>query len=773
MDSLPTYTYTARSANEERGTVTIAGGTEHSETHDDESVTHYYEAESSSDKLNAGVITATPAGHQNPELQPGQDGYGQNKWEFDHWTQDGIPLDRDQYPATIDINTLPIPFNGSNLVAYFKQNKNYVVPDSEKTPSSIEDLDGWLNDLTTNHVPLDEAATTKTAEVYDYENRIYRVDIASKSNFKTFNGNVDMAFCMDVSNSMYFPSKLVDYTSLPIYQINDNEGNKSWLDQSRNWNNPYYLIADDSNTATVFKVYFQYGNWKAQDASRETEEDKSFIIGDPFETTWTSSVTDKTHPFNVGDDDYTAYTIYNAGDNGRNRFYYLNQAFSGATTDLTIIKNTLAVAGDDSPEVNVAYNTFNKNLGRQRSDFVLVHPIQGIDLSNSSGGGTRPDQAFIDAQTFNWTGDDRYVILITDGTPQGKRDGENDNDFTRISNEVKQEAQFLKDYGGVKFITIGLSMDKVPHGKKLLYDLADNDKDGNKMFFMAESASDLPNILRQVVKTIMDDAIVIADVTDTVGEAFYPVDKNSGMPLQPGDMIDIEGRITSDPTQAAGIVQEDDCTIKWTDQAIDSSIGWHGTVYVKAREDLLGGNAVKTNGDAGIVAEKYIMRDKEYSFDDSLLGDKLKSLEIDFPSPRANVNELSFPKASTEWTVYLGTEVDPKEQLKQLYENILVTEVINEDGSLHYPLEPNSILDNRTDVEQGTARTFPISPLILDLIKEDETLSAKYVQDGELNWDAFLTDIQNSNGVTVPYHVYGVEGDDSTTGRRCGTHDCI
>lgn len=750
MDSLPTYSYTVRSAHEDRGTVAVSGGTAKTETLADESVIHYYEAESNSDKMNAGTITATAVNHQ--------DGNGDNKWVFDHWTQDGIALDRDDYPATIDASTLPIPFNGSNLVAYFKQNSAYDVPDNEKDPTSVEDMEGWLNDLTTNHVPLDEEATTKTAEVYDYENRIYRVDIESKSNFKTFKGDVDMAFCMDVSNSMYFPSKLDVHTTLPIYQINDSWQNKQWLDTNRGWSNPYYLIADESNTATVFKIYYQDGNWKAQDASRETETDKSFIIGQYFETNWAGG---STHPFNAGDNDDSTYTIYNAGDNGRNRFYYLNEALKSATTDLTIIKNTLEVAGDESPDVRVAYNTFNKELGNQRQDFQTVYPITGIDLSNSHGGGTRPDQAFINAQAFNWQGDDKYVILITDGAPQGGRDDGVGSDFNAISAYVRQQAQILKDYGGIKLITIGLSMDKVPHGKKLLYDLADTDKDGEKMFFMAESASDLPNILRQVTKTIMDDAIVLADVTDTVGEAFYPVDKNTGLQLNPGDMIDIEGRLTTDPEQAAGVIQEDGMTIKWMNQAIDAAIGWHGTIYVKAKEDLLGGNGLKTNGDAGIEAQKYRMGDKEYTFDDSLLGDKLKSLEIEFNSPRVNVNELSFPSESTEWTVYLGTEVDPNAQLKQMYEDILVTEVVNKDGSLSYPLQANSISDNRKVDESGTAQTFQLAGLVLELIKEDTTLSARYIKNDELDWDAFLKDIQQSDGITVPYHPYGIEGDDS------------
>ena len=784
MDNLPTYDYTVRSADEARGSVTVSGGTQRTETQDGKTV-HYYDASSTRDKKNAGTISAVPVDHR--------DGNGQNKWEFDHWEQNGVPLDRDQYPATIAANTLPISFNGSSLVAYFRQNSQYTVPNNEKEPSTFEDMTNWFNDLTTRHIPLDEAETKKTAEVYDYENRIYRVDISSKANFETFDGNVDMAFCLDVSNSMKFPSKLVQTTTnynnhtnpIPIYQIN-NQGryqdrwgnwhqydNRNWLDQSRGYSNPYYLIADPDGTATVFKIYYKEGEWRAIDASRENDNDstKWFKIGNSFETNWTSGVTDKTHPFESGDDNNSTYIIYDAGDSGRNRFYYLNQSLLGATTDLQTIKNTLAVAGSQSPQVRVAYNTFHKDLGNQRQNFQVVNPLT-IDFTYSAGGGTRPDQAFIDAKNnFSWLGNDRYVILITDGAPQGIRTGESNNTtISQIISKVREEAQNLKDAQHVKFITIGLSMENVTEGKRLLYDLADEDKDGNKMFYMAESASDLPNILRQVTKTIMDKAIVYADVTDTVGEAFYPVDKATGLQLMPNDMIDIEGCKTSDSSQAAGIIQADGVTIKWLNQAIDPTNGWHGAIYVKAKEDLLGGNAVRTNDNAKITAEKYRMGDTEYTFNDSLLGDKLKSLEIDFPSsPRVNVNELNFSNIDTEWTVYLGAEVDPKEQLKRMYESVQVEKVVNEDDSLHYSISPNSISDDRDETDtSGIPAAFSLASTILEIIKNEGVVEnseivsgSKYLDGDKLNWDAFLADLLDG-GVTVPYHPYGIEGADSS-----------
>lgn len=767
MNSLPTYDYIVYSADEVRGTVTVQGGTEQPVMDGGRVVAHYYDATSTGDKKNGGTITATPVSHMNQ---------GQNKWLFDHWELDGLPLDRDQYPATIQANALPIPHNGSKLVAYFGQNPAYVVPASEKEPSSIADMSGWLNELQNRNIPLDGSATKKTAEVYDYQNRIYRVDIASKANFETFSGNLDMAFCLDVSNSMYFPSKLVEADTnhnnpLPIYQINNsgwNWNNKGWLDQSRNWDNPYYLIADASGTATVFKIYYQNGNWKAQDASRTTESDKSFVIGTDFETTWTKGANTKNHPFGFNDTDNTTYTIYDAGDNGNDRFHYLNQSLSGSSTDLNTIANLLKVAGDASPGVNIAYNTFNKNLGTQARDFLPASSGLTIDLSYSSGGGTRPDQAFNDAQGFSWSANytldgsgnlattDRYVILVTDGAPQGVRSGEAQGTTNaQIESWVRTAAQNLKNNSHVKMITVGLSMENVTAGKNLLYDLADFDSNGNKMFYLAESGSDLGNIFRQITKVLMEDAVVLGDVTDKVSEGFYLVDKATGLPLKAWDTIDIDGNLTTDTTKIAGIVQADGKTVKWTNQAIDAEAGWHGTVYVKAQEELLGGNGMNTNGgEASIVATKYRVGGVDTPFDTSLARDTL-NLTAELPTPKVNVNELTFFSSETEWTVYLGEEVDPKQQLKSLYDGLLVEEVVNTDDSLHYTIGPNTI-EERWGAATGTAQTFSLPGLIEKLIRQDSSLAERYFNGSELKWDVFLEDMMSEGGINLPYHEFGL-----------------
>ena len=787
-DSLPQYMLTVSSNDPEMGVVWCYNPTS-SET--DDQIPIDYDFYLDGHKVNEWykqfeVMSDSGATrHIDQELYAlpwGEQGKnGTYRYKFDHWELNGESLDPDDYPWRIEANTLPVPYNGSNLVAHFVYDDTFEAYDSQKTDSYVEDMSNWLSDFTARRVPLDETATSKTAEVYDYENRIYRVDLTTKSNLRTFNGNLDLGFSLDVSNSMKFPADLQPYSNLNNVDIRAVNGGfqegynyHSTINLPYNngkQNGTYYLISDAKNRSTVFRIQWRNNQWEWKDASADDSKYKKIDS-----TTKFHAVSDGNY-----DNNYT-YQLYYANPDStgviRDRFYYLNQSINSITDDLVNIKNTLNVAGASSPKVKVGYNTFNgyvqkgqyeggswqKNDRRTLTDVSPITPA----FENVAGGGTRPDRAIEDAKSLGWTGNTRYLILITDGAPQGGGGGTNPDETAAIRQEVRDKADEIRASTGqnVKIITIGLSMKDVEQGRILLYDIADYaPNNGPKMFYLAEKTQDLTNILRQILDLILEDATVVGDITDTVNEAFYLVDKATGLPLEPNDTIDIDGNKTSDPAKVAGTVQPDGKTVKWDDQIIDSKNGWHGVAYVKAKEDLIGANAAKTNdtnNPVEFLAEKYYTSKdptrKTFSTNET---NKLKTRVLYEESPRVNVNELSFPDTSTEWTVYLGTQVDPKKQLQRLYEEILVEEVVNDNGSLHYPLSENNISDERDNDIVGTAQTFKLAPVILELIKADSTLNAKYIKNNELNWDAFLTDILAEDGIAVPYHLYGIEGEDS------------
>ena len=707
MDTLPSYDYSVSThklygydySQGPRGSVSVQGILADTVTetnpNDDNDTTVYsfdvYNCTSTAEKKNGAVITADCV--RKTSTVSGAD-RRDNKWLFDHWELNGVELPESVYsvvekdyknrPLKVQINTdsLDIPFNGSNLVAFFRQNPDYKVPDSEKQPTSFEDMTEWFNRLTDpdREIPFDGSATDKTAEVYDYENRIYRVDIKTKADYETFSGDIDIGFSLDVSNSMKFPASLKYATyggntldEFSIYSLNDNT---SSLDTNRRFNNPYYIIADKNQTSTVLKLYYEPNNfrvyndnqwknynsgWYVQDAAFEehafsgTNPRFNRIGKTKFKPSWTS---ESYYWLNSGDSSSTTYPIYDHGDeNSYDRFHYLKECFTGASGDLETIMETLRIAGDESPDVFMAYNTFCKTKKSTSTGTMNASDLKPgetnaffeaeettVEFKNDADGGTRPDLAFADALKWNWRSPNKYLILITDGAPQGGDNTSYDGTTTGSNNSDRVDwadaaAADLKkgkdgvvgfntatgDNDDIKIISIGLGMKEVEEGRKLLYRIADIDpKSGDRMFYLVDDAADLRNVLRQIIRTLMEEASVNTDITDTVGEAFYLVDKNTGLPLSKGDMLDINGNITTDPDEAAGIVQEDGRTVKWIDQSVDGSNGWHGTIYVKAKEDLIGGNAVKTNEEARIEADSYTVSGITYDFVENQYDHRLK-----------------------------------------------------------------------------------------------------------------------------------------------------
>ena len=135
-------------------------------------------------------------------------------------------------------------------------------------------------------------------------------------------------------------------------------------------------------------------------------------------------------------------------------------------------------------------------------------------------------------------------------------------------------------------------------------------------------------------------------------------------------------------------------------------------------------------------------------------------------TPLVNVNELLVDYNSTEWTVYLGTSVDPREELKKLYENVKVMEVVKKgqaededhDGlpeigktdsdNLWYPLEPDSFSDDRESQGSGEREFYYLKDLIRNLTGEND-----------LDWDSLI----DGDVITIPYHVYGINDNSSIT----------
>ena len=695
-----------------------------------------------------------------------------SRYMFDYWDLNGKPINNG---ATIPAGTLSIPYQGSKLTAHFKKDPNWQASDEEKEgrPIDKESFQKWLKELKERNIPLDNDGTTKTAELYDYENRIYRVDLTAKSNLSMFNGDIDLGFIIDVSGSMQFPSKLIPIAgkeSVNVLHLNDNTTTKNSLDKSKE----YYVIVDRTNRADVLRLKYCDGNNPAYPShtgwptgnpnSSNTQWLKGWgVVGLGYKT---EAERNAAYRYLYSDNalftgDNGPFQLYDAGDSGLKRQYYLENSIAGTISELNSILNSLAYANDsnEAADVKVAYNTFCATVGDKNHRFTPVS--NGLSITYDYQGGTSTWLALDDARNFEW--DDsatKVAVLITDGAPQ-----ESGTDGPTLDARVKTAADALKGEG-VKLITVGLSMGDVKRGSRLLYDIATKDSDGDPYFYKAESGDELQYALYEVIQKVMADAIVVGNVTDTVNEAFYPVDKKTGTPLEVGNVIDLNGVKIADKERDLTTTQKkagygvigkegDNYNVTWNGQNFTWE-GWHGTIYEKAKEDFLGGNAVRTNDPnhpAKIVPEGYKIKpeDSTITFKSKIKTEGTKTLE----TPRVNVNELDLTENKTEWTVYKGTKVEPKIQLEEFYDRILVKEVVtaaadvNRDSfpdrmtgtSMYYPLEESNS-DDRERSGSGEQLTFKLKDLLKKLNDGKEITVDNLIEAGD-------------EGITLNYNLYG------------------
>ena len=776
-----------------------------------------------------------------------------NTYAFDHWELNGQALSPTEYPAVLEADKLPIPYFGSELKPVFKrvQTQHYTNYPPLDNPDP-QDIAQWIGDVLSAN-PL--GGVDKTAEVYDYENRIYRVDLKANSGFQAVASDLALAFMTDISNSMLFPEA--------VYEVKDGNGNNLTMvsrdhtkdrsigaqidDKVRaglmSTDNVYITIGDIAQSSTQYAIFYAGGgSWEQQDDGSWMEG--QLINGSFFEkgwwgldasyyAKWRAGVITyeaiksgkrwkqlKSSYFfannEKGKDDYV-YTIYEPNSNwfdslansdslyggawGSNRLYYLIQSvqlaldqiqrvesryrmgavfagletFAGSTStdNETILKETLGTPNDadwnyrSQDFVQIGGATNYQGGSYEDNKDAIINKLNNITTHD----GTAQDIATQRLKNIlHWDVAERgnstkkYVIMITDGAPNRQKVGNDGKPVRKPVQEIIDAINAEKNTGGsldgVTLITIGLGINDVPGGQQLLHEVASPNSEGNPLYYSARDGVDLMYILMDIVRSLMEEAAVSGDVVDEVDDAFYPVNKSTGLPLKLNDQgkayISLAGdELSRKPSSGPyGVVSYDSnsgkYTVKWENQDFQPEAlgGWHGTLYLKVKEDFLGGNTISTNGDASMTPKTYHRIDGQ--------GNKLGT-DIEIPNdgrrdpvpletPHVNVDELALTENSTEWTVIVDTGVSPRKELQALYSAILVEEVVDKtkdmshvinDGHTSYTIVPNSDADNTTTV--NGRETFPLT-----------TISGMGVED--IDWDKL---IQEGKLEDIEYNKYG------------------
>lgn len=648
----------------------------------------------------------------------------------------------------------------ARLNSEIPQGRGYNLTPAAET--DLGDLTAWKDKVENSKIIVD-----KTASVADYDNRIYQIDLKALSDITIIANKVDLELIVDTSRSMYFPANLSPlsgyfFTSIMGSDSHSLEKQLSWLDK----NQIYYFIGNGEQ-ATVYALYYAASGtnlndytgdqcWKFVDASYMNPPDAGSM-----------NQSDRLNRLVGARIDDLAYNICNQNrDGGGCRLY----TASSSITRLAYLKEAVRIASEIVYAVNkdnriglVTFNSSAKNQGffdySNRNS--LYSKINNISLA----GGTRQDLGLETGKSqldSNGRADaQKIAILITDGAPNMKYDKDTQVPSDIAWSWIAEDANNLKgsNSSNAKLYTLGLSLDMVGgNNQRNLNGLA-SEEDGVTRHFNASNGPDIVKAVKDLIDTLMYDVTLEAEVTDVLDPAFYPVDKN-GNPIAVGDYTDENGKrynwskVTVDGAECWKITYYDQ-EVGRGEKNADNTIktpGWQKSFYVKAKEDFLGGNDIETNryksSNNRVKPIKYVYKERGTN----------ATKKVDPPSnapwgkfintPTVNVDELHLTEHSTEWTVYLGTEVKPEDQVKALWDEIKVKQVVKTDGTAN----------NGTTITSGDKEWY-FKTDTADTAAPDKDFSSlpfnRYFTDADFNTLLNQLKTQDSAEKTIDYTAYG------------------
>lgn len=399
---------------------------------------------------------------------------------------------------------------------------------------------------------------SKKAQVIDWKNRTYKIDISAESKSRSqstvVTGAADIMLVLDVSDSMN-NSIPVDYKKVADNTEEGRSSLKSGNTYYLKYNNKYYQIwkyknrfyvrGDDISDSRYENCEIFIKLATRLDALKESV--KQFI----------NSTAEKSSNSKIG--------IATFSYDGK-----------GITTDLLELK------GD------------NKDT--------LITKVSGL----SAGGGTDPNFGLtnaynkLTAATGNGDTLPKYVILFTDGEPTGNSDDDSKGITwsTAAQKRAEATAKKLKD-NGVSIYTIGFDLSE--KAQKFLAGYKDGSDDYPGIASSAEcaktakDAADLSELFR-TFEQINDVDITNATITDTIDPRF--------------DLLNDAGNIITKDSLKDGILTlrnggvvrlvNGNLQVQWTNVTIPNTNKkkkdpWTRSLNIKAKDTYIGGNDVTTN----------------------------------------------------------------------------------------------------------------------------------------------------------------------------------
>lgn len=499
----------------------------------------------------------------------------------------------------------------ANIYLIYRQNTSSG-GDSGNTPTET-DMQDYQKPVVQVDVKVIEGGieTGKTAKVNNWDDRTYDITLNATSTLKEISSiavakPIEVAFVFDTSGSMLFRSSLTP----AVY------GTKAALDK----NQVYYYMDSDAK-ATMYRVYYESGNWNYIDDSYWDYSTGKLINGKKQ---------------TLSNDTRQYYTT----SDSHNRFYYLKKAATEFTTKLA----------ETSADSKLALVTFNKKATTEfefQSVGTKLDYITNTINSLTTSGGTHQNEGLDKA--YNILNNDkneqnltRYVVLLTDGCPNGVT-------YDQVTSSVAD----IKTTGA-KLITIGVGLDSSNESLKTARTKLTEYADGG-MAYMADNATSLSSIFDQILryttnpneKDINATGVTVTDYIDSRFE--LPQSTIDSLRTRYGNDVEIKAPGEAGNTTDMWLIIWKNQTVNHASKDADGTTiaGWSTTFTVKAKDSYIGDNNVTTNGSGSGV-----------SYDGNTTP---------FPQPTVNVkSQLKVDDNSV--TIYKGDQIPTdKDILNQLF----------------------------------------------------------------------------------------------------------
>lgn len=477
------------------------------------------------------------------------------------------------------------------------------------------------------NTPEVKITTNKTAEVIDYDSRLYKLDLSatatSSASAVTLGKDVDVSIVVDTSGSMiytdaaiisttdsstaydslsqlntkkiYFTDSISNYgsgytldSSCTDYFLSTAQGTSSgWWGTTKYYGLPtsgQYLFYDTATKAWYMKDVSYWDSWNGYEYYLETS--------DALSTTNATKLTTSNCPT-------TVYT------NRSEMFITAAEAFVSNLSD----NSCVSVIGFDYGNSTNTSMIQLANGGRTTVN-TLLEAATGVYQE-----GTHPTSAIQKADTLlsGCKNDTRqnYMIYLADG------------DTDDNSTSVASAAKTLRDNGAIVY-ALALGTDY----KDLLNSITGDSTKVISSTSMLDIAKAFSNIGDVIGGGSSDTGATVKDYIDSR----FIVTDSDGKALSDGATITASSGTGTLHIDGTGTY------IEWTNVEIGTETPWTASVYVKAQDSFIGGNMVPTNGASSGVT----------------VGDEFTT----FPQPTVNVKLLNYTVGTGSVTLFKGETTD-------------------------------------------------------------------------------------------------------------------